>query len=143
MRGWSCRSSRHHCNVIEHWWYQLNTDVFGMQAIAPPPPPPDLPLDPTPLRPGSSQQLGFMSAVVLVCTWLRVFLIFVQAMFGWVGSHTSGLFADGMQLIDDADSAGERSIEDKYSGHSSECPLLQHPLVHSAAVQGLAKAVVA
>ncbi|KAL3161829.1 hypothetical protein ABBQ38_008919 [Trebouxia sp. C0009 RCD-2024] len=43
-----------------------------------------------------------------------------KAMFVWVGSHTSGLFADGMELIDDADSSGERSIEDKYTGHSSE-----------------------
>lgn len=58
----------------------------------------------------------------------------VQAMFVWVGSHTSGLFADGMELIDDADSSGERSIEDKYTGHSSKFSLLDHPLVHSAVV---------
>lgn len=53
----------------------------------------------------------------------------MQAMFGWVGSHTSGLLADGMEIIDDADSAGEKSIEDKYTGHSSKAPLLVHSAV--------------
>ena len=45
---------------------------------------------------------------------------YVQAMFGWVGSHTSGLFADETEIIDDADSSGERSIEDKYARQSGE-----------------------
>lgn len=44
----------------------------------------------------------------------------LQAMFGWVGSHTTGLFADETEFIDDADSSGERSIEDKYARQSGE-----------------------
>ena len=44
--------------------------------------------------------------------------LLVQAMFGWVGDHTSGLFADEQEVIDDADMSGERSIEDKYARQS-------------------------
>ena len=44
----------------------------------------------------------------------------LQAMFGWVGSHTSGLFADEMEVIDDADLSDEKSIEDKYARQSGD-----------------------
>ncbi|DBB04962.1 hypothetical protein WJX82_002727 [Trebouxia sp. C0006] len=41
-----------------------------------------------------------------------------KAMFGWVGNHTSGLFADEQEVIADADMSGEKSIEDKYARQS-------------------------
>lgn len=41
-------------------------------------------------------------------------------MFGWVGDHTSGLFADEQEVIDDADMSGEKKIEDKYARQSGE-----------------------
>ncbi len=44
----------------------------------------------------------------------------LQAMFGWVGDHTSGLFADEQEVIDDADMSGEKKIEDKYARQSGE-----------------------
>ena len=46
----------------------------------------------------------------------------MQAMFGWVGNHTSGLFADEQEIIADADMSGEKSIEDKYAGQSGTVP---------------------
>lgn len=42
----------------------------------------------------------------------------LQAMFGWVGDHTKGLFADEQEVIDDADMSGEKIIEDKYTRKS-------------------------
>ena len=45
-------------------------------------------------------------------------------MFGWLGSHTNGLFADEAALLDDADMSGEKSIEDQYvrgSGRLQTC----------------------
>ena len=46
----------------------------------------------------------------------------MQAMFGWVGNHTSGLFADEQEVIADADMSGEKSIEDKYARQSGTVP---------------------
>ena len=46
----------------------------------------------------------------------------MQAMFGWVGNHTSGLFADEQEIIADADMSGEKSIEDKYARQSGTVP---------------------
>ncbi len=46
----------------------------------------------------------------------------MQAMFGWVGNHTSGLFAEEQEVIADADMSGEKSIEDKYARQSGTVP---------------------
>ena len=46
----------------------------------------------------------------------------MQAMFGWVGNHTSGLFADEQEIIADADMSGEKSIEEEYAGQSGTVP---------------------
>jgi len=46
----------------------------------------------------------------------------MQAMFGWVGNHTSGLFADEQEVIADADMSGEKSIENTYARQSGNVP---------------------
>lgn len=50
-------------------------------------------------------------------------------MFAWVATTPSGLFAEEREIIDDADSAGEKSIEDKYARHASKHCLLDHMLM--------------
>lgn len=57
-------------------------------------------------------------------------LFFMQAMFAWVATTPSGLFAEEREIIDDADSAAEKSIEDKYAGHASKHCLLDCMLIH-------------
>ena len=55
----------------------------------------------------------------------------MQAMFAWVATVPSGLFTEEMEIIEDAGSAGEKSILDKYARHtqSSKPCLLDHMLV--------------
>lgn len=50
-------------------------------------------------------------------------------MFAWVATTPSGLFAEEREIIDDADSAGEKNIEDKYARHASKRCLLDHMLL--------------
>lgn len=56
----------------------------------------------------------------------------MQAMFAWVATAPSGLFTEEMEIIEDADFPGEKSIADKYARHaqSSKPCLLDHTLVH-------------
>ena len=56
----------------------------------------------------------------------------MQAMFAWVATVPSGLFAEEMEIIEDAGSAGEKSIEDKYARHAQSSELLDHTLMHSS-----------
>lgn len=58
----------------------------------------------------------------------------MQAMFAWVATVPSGLFAEEMEIIEGAGSAGEKSIEDKYARHaqSSKHCLLDHTLMRSS-----------
>ena len=39
----------------------------------------------------------------------------VQGLFGWVGNHTIGLFADEAEAIEDANQPKERAVEDQYA----------------------------
>ena len=55
---------------------------------------------------------------------LFIFMLCVsQAMFGWLGSHASGLLADEQALIDGAGLPGEVSIEDSYASQSGQLSL--------------------
>lgn len=56
----------------------------------------------------------------------------MQAMFAWVATVPSGLFTEEMEIIEDAGSAGEKSIVDKFAKHtqSSKHCWLDHMLTH-------------
>lgn len=57
----------------------------------------------------------------------------MQGLFGWIGNHSTGLFAEEQEAIEDADSPGEKAVEDKYvhrSGqfHVPTCPTSHFPI---------------
>ena len=38
----------------------------------------------------------------------------MQGLFGWIGNHSTGLFAEEQEAIEDADAPGEKAVEDQY-----------------------------
>ena len=48
----------------------------------------------------------------------------MQGLFGWVGNHTIGLFADEAEAIEDADQPKERAVEDQYAHPAGQHCLL-------------------
>ena len=53
----------------------------------------------------------------------------MQGLFGWIGNHSVGLFADEAEAIEDADQPQEKAVEDQYM-HPSGI-FLSHPFLFS------------